>query len=90
MLWDTLIKKVERFIEDRPEDAGSQVVLALSRITGKGVSNYLASFEPHEVTNLHKIIPNGFPRPLRLGSLISEKNIHGAWRIRAVVLTGAK
>lgn len=89
MLYNTLIKQVERFIILNPNHAGSQTVAALAKATNKDVADYLLSIDVLDVSKLRHIIPEAFPRVLRAGALVGDQNIHGAWRVSPMLRNGS-
>ena len=88
MLYDTLIRKIDRFIIFNPDHPGSQTVAALAKATRKDVSDYLLSLDVRDIGKLRHIIADAFPRVLRQVPLVGEKNIHGAWRVAPMLRNG--
>lgn len=88
MLYITLLNKVIRYVDEQPEDAGSQTVRALAKITGKNLRGYVEQFDVRDIGNLRNIIPRAFPKVLRDSPLVIEKNIYGAWRVVPILKNG--
>jgi hypothetical protein len=81
MLYQTLLIKIAQFVANNPEDPGSQTVETLAKYSGKEVMAFLSAYDIRQIDNLRRIIPNAFPRPLRVGGLLGSQNIHGAWKV---------
>jgi hypothetical protein len=81
MLYNTLIKTIERFAITNPQDKGSVLVSALATNNKQSIGDFLLHIDIRQVGSLRNVIPNAFPKPLRGCCLRVDQNIHGAWRV---------
>ena len=85
MLYLTLLTKIAKFVQDNPEDAGSQTVMELSKQMGVSAAEAIMKYDIKEIESLRRIIPAAFPKVIRQGPLVGSQNIHGAWRVQPYV-----
>ncbi len=81
MLYTTLNMKINKFIQNNPDDYGSQTVIALAQEANRDVHGYLSCRSPHQLGTLRKIIPNAFPKAMRDVPLVGNCNKDGVWNI---------
>lgn len=82
MLWTTLTSKIAFHVWKKPFHPGSKELLLQAHDAGQELTAYLRSIDIRNVGKLRELVPDAFPRKLRKGMLVCDRNIHGKWRVQ--------
>lgn len=84
MLWKNLRRLIATYCDKHPEHAGVRLIQEKADAKAETIARWLEfHYEIRNIAALRLVLPEAFPKPLKHGSLLVDKNIHGAWRVTA-------